>query len=914
MRDLCKTDWEKRSVAVLLLVIGLHATADGQAADAGETRPAQATAGEGRTLIPRASSWRFNDAWILKTKGKREFHYITHYGTYWGRPWDLALKQHGLRDEIARGVLSWEAFDPALRAAKPDVAEAYKMWRTRYQPNQWPFLTWALGSIWRTAYRRGDSVPKRDEIEAVALKNLRGEAGDLWLGAWLGENAERPAMMILHDGRQRLAGKPNKGLRFTKNIEDAFPNIYDPEKRWTKRELFKLVEMTNAEQSRFMGGYVATGSGPLMQAQAESDKCLSIVQKNPTPTANAVGRGAARCAGKYWGIFCHHIHIGYSPLSVRQFKRQYSIPRLKRHYLSGYFSGCGFLEIERVPCSFFHNHEGDGDWELSEFGKMFRELFDLRRRHPHRGVPYTPVALLEDWRTCRYIGRTGISGMTYRYFVPYTEEDHLAYRLIHQVLLPLPRQLREQCGDTKGSYSVAEGVDTPYGEIFDIIRPNSPNGPLPLEVLENYRTLFTVDKVEWERPHVQRLMDYVSNGGVLVINTRQLTSDFATEFVGAGLTGSTFEDSQAVCKLDGQRFAGKTYVADDVRLAGAENVFETPGGKALVTRRKYGKGYVILTTPDFLLEKEPERVYTGREHLAFRPLVCFVPHLLKLLTEGLLPIEVRTHKEGNLRYSFLRKGDGWVVVLMSNSHDREYAVKSIASNWYMDEGYVPKMIPVELVCRVKVGDVLEWMEDREVLFSRKGDQTVIRLRIPAGEVRVVEIQPGRIELGTESAPVNLARGKPVTASSHAERYEPELAVDGRIVQAKGWWSKMGRNRYEYPLPQWLEVDLGEAKNVSSVAIWFAWSSLPSMKHRFYRYVIEGSTDHETWKTMVDESQNVDPATPEGGQRWFDAVAVRYVRVRVLHSSLGEGAMISELRVFGDETRTRRRRRKPAESG
>ena len=873
-----------------------------------------ATAAGAQPLIPPATSWDFNDAWVLKTKGTRECHFITHYGTYWGRPWDDVLKQHGLRGEIARGVLSSEIFDPATRAAKPHLAELYELWRTRYKPNQWPFITWALGSIWKTAYGRGDPVPKLDELNAAALEHLRKEAGDLWLGAWLGENAERTAMMILYDGRQRLAGKANKGMRFTANIEEAFPDIYNPKKQWTKRELFRLVEMANAEQSRFIGGYVATGAGPLMQPQAESEKCLSVMQKNPTPTANAVGRGAARCTGKFWGIFCHHIHLGYSPLSMRRFNLQYSIPRLKRHFLGGYFSGCGLLEVERVPCSFFHDHEGDGHWELSELGKMFRVLFDLRRRHRHRGVPYTPVALMEDWYTCRYFGRTGLSGMTYRYFIPYTAEDHLAYRLIHQQLLPLPRQLREQCGDSKGTYNVAEGVDTPYGEIFDIIRPNSPKGSPPLKVLSNYRILVTVDEVQWERAHVQRLMEYVRNGGVLVINTRQLTPDFTTDFIGVKLTGRTFESDQAICQLDEQRFSGKTYVADEVELAGAETIVETPRRKALATRRQFGKGQVILTTAHFMLAKKAEPVFTGREHLEFRPLACFVPHLMDHLLEGLVPIEVRTSDSGNLRYSFLRKGEGWVVVLMSNRHDKEYVVRNMASNWFVDEGYEPRMIPVEIVCRVKVGDALEWMEDRDVQCSKNKDETIVRLSVPAGEVRAVELQPERIDLGTETVPINLAYRKEATASSHAKGYEPRLAVDGRITQSKGWWSRMGRNKYDYPLPHWLEVDLGDVKPVQSVAIWFAWSSLPSMKCRFYRYVIEGSADRETWTPMVDESQNVNPATEEGEQRWFDPLDIRYVRVRVLHSSLGEGAMISELKVFGNETTTRPRKRKPAEPG
>lgn len=871
----------------------------------------------GADLIPPSEDWSYNETWLPVSKGNRAFHYMTHYSTYWGRPWEDALRQNGMLDEVTRGMLvDLEIFSAAERAKSQKLADGFEQWKMLWLGNNWPFYSYARDPyLYDAQHSREQVEPAAYEADLSArediLQGLRDHAEDLWLGSWLGENAERAAMIVLDDGRKRALGQKNRGLRFPVHIEKHFEDIYNPERQWTKQELHELVRLVCDVRSASVGGLVATGAGPLIQAQAAEDRCLSILQKNPKPIQIASARGAARCTGKYWGIACHHMQMGYSPICLRRFDPCYPIDSLRRWFLSGYFSGCGYTSIERFPDSMFRDYDGDGYWELTEIGKLFRELFDLRRRHPDRGIPYTPVALLEDWDTCRYYYRTGVPGYTYRYFVPYTEEDHLAWGLLLTHLLPVPRDFPTYAGTDRGTYSDLEGADTPYGELFDIIRPNPPDGPLPLNVLANYRVLFCMDRVEWKPAHVQRLVEYVEDGGTLVVNTRQLTQDFAPEFLGITLTGATFEEKTAISRLDDElRFTGESFVADEVALQGAEAVLVTPTGKPLVTRHVWGKGQVIVTTPHFLLEKAPRETFTGRERLDLRPLVCIAPYLLKKLTEGLLPIQVEAETEASLRYSLLRRGKGWVVVLMSNSFAQDFRVATVRSGWFLDAGHAPREFPVKLICRVPVADALEWTEDRDVQRTREGGKTVLLLRLPAGAVRVIEIQPEPIELAPEERPTNLALNCPAQASSSAVGHEPKFAFDGRVSQTNGWWSATGRNRYDMPLPQWLSVDLGAAKPISAVRIWPAWSTSPTTKNRFYRYVIEGSIDGETWQLFVDESRNVDPAEPDGLIRWFEPTETRHVRVTFDYCATNEGAMISELEVYSNEMQTTRRERKP----
>lgn len=90
-------------------------------------------------------------------------------------------------------------------------------------------------------------------------------------------------------------------------------------------------------------------------------------------------------------------------------------------------------------------------------------------------------------------------------------------------------------------------------------------------------------------------------------------------------------------------------------------------------------------------------------------LVCFMKHLFDLLTEGLLPIEVDVDPRADLRYQFNRKGNGWVVILYSNSYYREFAPQSFKV--VMTDHYKPVVFPLKLRCRMPVADAQAAVSD-----------------------------------------------------------------------------------------------------------------------------------------------------------------------------------------------------------
>ncbi|MGV3618844.1 MAG: family 20 glycosylhydrolase [Fimbriimonas sp.] len=132
---------------------------------------------------------------------------------------------------------------------------------------------------------------------------------------------------------------------------------------------------------------------------------------------------------------------------------------------------------------------------------------------------------------------------------------------------------------------------------------------------------------------------------------------------------------------------------------------------------------------------------------------------------------------------------------------------------------------------------------------------------------------------------NLATGRKVTVSGGTEGPQtPELAVDDDLSLGSSWWAMPG--------PQWLQVDLGEAKSVGRVEVYPYWDG-----SRYYAYTVEVSVDAKTWTTVADRSTNTLPANPSGDTITFPPRPVRYVRVNMLKGSANPGVHLVELKVW-----------------
>ncbi|WP_192341641.1 CARDB domain-containing protein [Streptomyces sp. VITNK9] len=163
---------------------------------------------------------------------------------------------------------------------------------------------------------------------------------------------------------------------------------------------------------------------------------------------------------------------------------------------------------------------------------------------------------------------------------------------------------------------------------------------------------------------------------------------------------------------------------------------------------------------------------------------------------------------------------------------------------------------------------------------------------------------------TDAAEVNLALGRPATTGGSHGAYPAGNTTDG--TQATYWEGPAGS------FPQWVQVDLGEARDVERVVL-----KLPAgWESRTQTLSLQGSTDGSTFRTLdASSARAFDPARANTVALALDSPAdTRYVRVHVTGNTGWNAAQLSELEVYGDDvvtepppTGTNLARNKPVEA-
>ncbi|WP_226485021.1 CARDB domain-containing protein [Streptomyces parvulus] len=142
-----------------------------------------------------------------------------------------------------------------------------------------------------------------------------------------------------------------------------------------------------------------------------------------------------------------------------------------------------------------------------------------------------------------------------------------------------------------------------------------------------------------------------------------------------------------------------------------------------------------------------------------------------------------------------------------------------------------------------------------------------------------------------AADVNLALGRPAQAGGSHGAYPAGNATDG--TQATYWEGPSGS------FPQWLQVDLGTARDVDRVVL-----KLPAgWESRSQSLSVRGSTDGSTFRTLATGAARA--FSPDRANTVAVDLAsaddTRYVRVDITGNTSWNAAQLSELEVYGDET-------------
>lgn len=411
-----------------------------------------------------------------------------------------------------------------------------------------------------------------------------------------------------------------------------------------------------------------------------------------------------------------------------------SLSWYRKSYYLYYMAGASAIYLEQGFDQFFKPGPGENPLQLNPLGKITEEFMSFAEKHPERGTPYTPVAVLLDpahgWEMTDYPQWPfGVSQLDRR-----------------------DRALRELFGVAYYPGTVVEGepatadrqvfVSSIFGDIFDVLVAHADNpgaetkrGPLPAgrlqaaqapgspaDAINNYRALVVGGQVEWTGSWGKRLTEYVRKGGTLVINAAQV-SGLPQELLGVRLKGDTGEAHNAQCASPGedqQDLSGQVFRYERVELKGAEALISTLGTREpLVTVNKIGKGAVVFCAlPDLL--GEDERI------------TPFATHMLAHVFSGATPVDVR----GDVEYLVNRTDRGWVVTLFNNNG----VMKPQQGLAQIDR---TARVKATLTLREKgINSALEWTMNRNLeVKGQPGAQNTVTVELAPGGIAIVELCP-----------------------------------------------------------------------------------------------------------------------------------------------------------------------------
>ena len=260
--------------------------------------------------------------------------------------------------------------------------------------------------------------------------------------------------------------------------------------------------------------------------------------------------------------------------------------------------------------------------------------------------------------------------------------------------------------------------------MFDVLTNNA-----RLETLKAYRALLLVGDVDLDKLFAERLMDYVKNGGTLIVNAKQVKEGkLSDEFLGCKILKERGEGRIGYSLLDGMVIAERKSFAYQ-RLEPKDAIplilrADADGKKdALAVANKYGQGVVILTAPDYMY-------VSGSKNQTLKMFACLMGHL----RDELLPVKWT----GAVEVLVNRNSKSWVVTLINNEGvTKKYGQKAVIDD--------TKKADVWLKLEKQAGgsdvkEITEWVKGEKQEMKETEDGTETRIMVPPGDVRILEFR------------------------------------------------------------------------------------------------------------------------------------------------------------------------------
>ncbi len=510
----------------------------------------------------------------------------------------------------------------------------------------------------------------------------------------------------------------------------------------------------------------ATGSLNFSHYYAERD-CrmlgLETAQGLPSDTLLfAFLRGAGRQYGRLiyqassiWNRFGYNMYHGRKTMDGGRAGYGYGpnkgcSPSLHRRlFFSGYLGGHSIFGTE--ASQFTADVLPSGARELSPLGRQHLDLAAWVRKHPDRGVMYTPVAFMLDfyngWNMPRHLYR-GDKYMIWGKF-PYEKGDYLIDGMFRTVWPGY-----EDCSYLRNERGFL--TPTPFGDSFDVI-----TNRCPLEVLKQYTAVMLLGDVEMTPEAVENLTAFVRAGGDLIVDARRaepLPKDIVGVTVG--------EPSQAVMTrvtATGQTFDELPYTHRVLTPAGATALLINEHGRPLITVNRAGEGRVIVGGIDHWMTDQI--AYASPEIVNMEPpflLLHGVRAVLGRYFDSFSPVEIAPAGL-NLRTCCHPDDSGRLLVGLMNN--------DLFADW---RGTLRSRLG-------RMTSVTDWTDEKTLPAGE-----ALSLTIPAGDVAILDIRL-QSQPGSSAA---TRRPRSAAAAWHPEKRPPAglpslepVAVHGSAAHA-----------------------------------------------------------------------------------------------------------------------------------
>lgn len=385
-----------------------------------------------------------------------------------------------------------------------------------------------------------------------------------------------------------------------------------------------------------------------------------------------------------------------------------SLSWYRKSYFLYYMGGASAIYLEQGFDQFFKPGPAEHPFQLNPLGRITEEFMRFAEKHPDRGTPYTSVAFL----------------LNPAHGFEMTDYPHWPFGVSQ--INRSDRALRELFGAAYYPGPVVEGepasgdrqafVSGVFGDIFDVIVASESKSADVVDALNGYRTIVVGGEIEWSPLWIQKVTEFVRNGGVLVLNTAQARK-LPQALIGVEITSDSAEAERALCSSAGDNtldLSGQIFRYQKVFPHNAISLMTAPNGDALVTVNKLGKGMVVLNAlPDLL--GEDERI------------TPFAAHMLEHAFAGATPVQV----SGDVEYLINHNSRGWVVTLINNN-----------GVFKPQQGMAQVDRSAKVTARVSlkgVRSVSDWMN--ETALQLKGE--TITVELSPGGIAVVELVPGK---------------------------------------------------------------------------------------------------------------------------------------------------------------------------